>query len=156
MALPKKSHGTAFFIGTNTTALASETAWTAIGGAYASGTGIGLSWGSTDATTFADAVKQTFKTVADAGDIEISMRLDIADAGQIALKAAASDKSNVPYNFKIEIDDDNPSAGNNPTKFTFQCRVMSYEFGPGNTNSLYEAKSKLVLSTIVTQVAAAA
>lgn len=156
MAIPQKSHGTAFFIGTNSVALASESTWTAIGGAYASGTGIGIDWASTDATTFADVVKQTFKTVADAGDMEISMRLDLSDAGQIALKAAAADKANVPYNFKIEVDDDKVSVGNNPTKFTFQVRVMSFNYGPGNTNSLYEAKAKLVLATPVTHTAAAA
>lgn len=153
---PQKSRGTKFFIGTNSTALASESSWTQIQGAYASGNDIGQEWGNTDGTTFEDTVKQTLKTVADAGSFDLSMRLDLTDAGQTSLKAACADKNNKPYNFKIEMDDDKVSVGDNPTKFTFQVRVMSFKYGPGSTSSLYEAKAKIDLATLVTYTAAAA
>ncbi len=152
----QKSHGTKFFIGTKTSPLASETTWTRITDVHASGANFGSTYGSTDATTFSDAWKQDFKTIADAGDLELSIRLNLADAGQAALKLAAEDKANTPYNFKIEMDDDAVSVGDSPTKFSFQVRVMSFLYGPGSMNGLYEAKSKLSLVSGVTYVAAAA
>jgi|GEM_PF-2518108 len=147
--MAQKSHGTSFYIGSAATPFQIESAWTVIGGAYASGIGKGIKWSSTDGTVMADGVKQTLKTVADAGDFELSMRHDITDNGQIALKAAASDKANPAYNLKVVADDGRTI---DPMTFLISGRVMGYEFGPGNISSLWEAKSKIAMAAKVTEL----
>ena len=156
MESPQKSHGTRFYIGGNTLALASESSWTQIGGVKGTSGGAGVSYGTTDASSFGDTFKQMAKTMAEAGDLELTMNYLIADAGQVALRAAAANKSNVPYNFKIEVDDDAASVGDNPTKILTKVRVLSFENTIGGVNSLYEAKSKMVSTSGWTETAAAA
>ncbi len=156
MATPMKSHGMKIYIGTQTGAAASEASWTLIGGAYATGDAFGVTYGSVDGTSFDDAYKQMYKTVPDVGGLDLSIRRDIGDAGQVALKAAALDKTQVPYNFKITLDDDAASIGDNPTKWTVKARVMSFETGLGNVNSLVDLKAKLVFTEAPVETAASA
>lgn len=156
MATPMKTHGMKIYIGTQTGAAASESSWTLIGGAYATGDAFGVTYATADGTSFDDAYKQMYKTVPEVGGLDLSIRRALADAGQIALKAAALDNTQVPYNFKIELDDDAASVGNNPTKWTFKARVLSFETGLGGVNALVDLKAKLHITEAPTETAASA
>lgn len=152
----KKGAKQKWYIGTNSASLASESAWVAIEQCYMAGGANGVSWGTTDATTFDDDYKQDVKTIKDAGDVELALRRDVGLAGQVALRAAALDKSDAPYNFKCELDDDAVSAGNNPTTIKFQARVLAFTSSTAGVSALWDTKAKLALTSAPVETAAAA
>lgn len=147
MATRKKWAGARWFIGTKTTPLASETAWVEIEGARVASGGFGKEWQTTDATTFADGFRRNAKTIFDSGQLELTILRNIADPGQVALKAATDDKTDDPYNFKVDLDDNpDPSPGDGtPTSFRFAAQVHAFSGRAAGPLNLVEFMARLDL-----------
>ena len=143
----KKWAGARWYIGTKTAALASETNWTAIEGARAASGSFGKEWQTADATTMADHFRRNAKTIFDAGQIELTMLRNMADPGQAALKSACNDKTDTPFNFKVELDDNpDPSPGDgNPSTFRFRAQVHAFSGRAGGPTNLVEFMARLDL-----------
>lgn len=160
----KKNRRTKFYIGTKTTALASETAWTEIEGIQTIGGSIGLQFAAINATALTDSINQEVKGLPDAGDIDLTFMLETTAAsattphyaaGQKLLKDACDDESDAAYNFKIDLDDNPDTAGDGtPTRFTFQGHVMNFRANFGGNNTMVTGRSQIQLTTAVTFAAA--
>jgi len=157
MAVSKTWAKAKFFIGTNTTALASETAWTEVKGWVGGGPGGGGEFAMVDTSSIDDEVETSQKGSQAAGESTITVIANPADAGQIACAAAAAVINGAPFNFKFELADDAVSAGNNPTKWTFTAHVRGFALNPANgRNARVEKTLRLAKQTLVTETAAAA
>jgi len=154
----KKYAKARYFIGTKTAALESETAWTEIEGARSESGNAGKEWQTTDATVFADGFRRNAKTIYDSGQIDLMFLRNIADPGQVALKAACDDRTDEPYNFKVELDDNpDPAPGDgSPTTFRFRAQVQSFVRRGGQPTNLVEFTARLDLEDEVIEADASA
>lgn len=108
-------------------------------------------------TSLSDSRVQKVAGVRDAGEVELVMGYDPADAGQVALIAAFDANNGEPFNFKAELNDA-LTAGAGPhhgTQFFWKGVVMSKEFEAGSANDVVKLKVKVSLTTGVTIGAAA-
>lgn len=156
MADAKKWTGAKVYIGGNAAAHTAETSWTQIKGAIAGSIGGTGTWTEIDTSAIEDVTDTSMKGTLNPGDITFDVIANIADPGQIALAAAAADGKGRYYNFKVELDDDAASAGNNPTKWTFGAHVMSFEGKPMGRNARVEKTARLSKQTETVETAAAA
>lgn len=156
-ATQQKVRGTRFYIGGKTSAATPQTdaTWKEIKGAKALGGTLGTSWGTGDATVLTDTYKQSFKTIADAGSMDIGGNYFAdgntanKDPGQAALQAAALDTADDDvYNFKAV------QAGNGMITY-FVGRVTSFETPFGANTNLREFKSKIMFIQPPAEAAAA-
>lgn len=145
-------------IGTNTTALSSETAWVAIGEVES----VGNFADSSEIVRFlslTDSRVRKAKGTRDAGDVELVVGFDVNDDGQEDLKAAADDNTNNAYNFRIRLNDAPawaaPNVGSTPTTFTFRALVNGFQMRIGAANGTVLAATTLSITTAVTQTDAA-
>lgn len=130
-----------------TGALGSESGWTAIAG-IKSGLGtFGEKFASVDATAHGDSVRQNYKTMRDPDTINLVMNDLPADAGQVALAAAAADGTNAEYNFRHKEKD---GAGTVIKTHTFKARVFSFLLSPANLQGVHERTAMIELSTAFT------
>lgn len=154
----KKVRKASLYIGTNSVALASETTWTKVEGVVTLGGQIGTTYSRIEATTLDDDIKQEFKGIADGGQVDVECRLETTAAsattptlaaGQLALKAAADDEDDTPYNIKIELDDNpDPSGDGTPTRLSFQSRIFGFSITLGGNNAMAGVRSTLdIVST---------
>ncbi|MFG1201737.1 hypothetical protein V5F29_05015 [Xanthobacter aminoxidans] len=88
------------------------------------------------------------KGVANAGSMEVVMGADYADAGQLALRAAAKAKGS--YAFKLEFND-KPAAGASPKNSTrmFTALVMSASEQLDDANGVLKLNSTLEINSNV-------
>lgn len=91
------------------------------------------------------------KTTYDAGEMQLTMGKDPADAGQTALKAAAASDSD--YAFKIVLDDA-PAAGT-PTTVYFHAAVTGFKTQVGAADNIVKATTTLAINTKIIEVPAA-
>ncbi|MFG1349663.1 hypothetical protein [Xanthobacter autotrophicus] len=98
---------------------------------------------------------QKRKGVANAGSMEVVMGSDYADAGQLALRAAAAAKGS--YAFKIEFND-KPATGAAPKNSLryFTALVMSASEALDDANSILKLSSTLEINSNVVVVHASA
>lgn len=150
--------GVTLDIGTNTTALASESSWVDVGeieslGNFADASQI------VQFLSLSDSRVRKAKGTRDAGDVEVVVGFDVTDNGQAALKAAADDNSNNAYNIRIRLNDappwTGPNVGSTPTTFTFRALVNGFQIRVGAANNTVLAATTLAITTAVTQVNAA-
>jgi hypothetical protein len=102
-----------------------------------------------------DARMRKAKGVADAGEFEITVGRDPADAGQMALRAALA--SSAGYNFKLELTD-KPLAGASPKNTTlyFKALVNGTKNVMGGANDITKQTFTLAIQSEILEVAASA
>lgn len=153
-----KGSKTKLFIGGNTVDLpADETTWTEVGRVRSLDGTLGNTWKSADATTLDDDYERVLKTIRDGGKVDATVLLDLANAGQTAMKAAEDDGYGAPYNFKIECGDKPTGAGSKPTTVYFEALVMSSTVPGINNQRIIERKYMMDIqgpTTFVAKVAA--
>lgn len=141
-------------IGTNTTALASETAWVAVGEIES----IGNFNDTSEIVRFlslSDSRVRKAKGTRDAGDVEVVVGFDAGDAGQDDLKDASADNSNNAYNFRIRLNDAPTGSAPTPTTFTFRALVNGFQIRIGAANGTVLGATTLSITTAITEVAPA-
>ncbi len=148
-----KGSKTKLYIGTNTADLASESSWTLIGRLREISGTIGDTWKTADATTIDDDYERTMKTIRAGGDVDLTVLLDLADAGQQALTAAKNDATGAPYNFKAEFSDKPAGAASTPTTLKWEAHVTSAPLAGISPTRLVERKIKLDIQGPVTEQA---
>ena len=151
----KKTSKSKLYIGTNTTALASESSWTEIEGVKNIGGSAGSEWVTADGTVFSDDYQQNYKVIKKGGDMEITLQRDLDLPGQNALQTAFLSKLQAPYNFKVAFDDDAAGGTDEPSTILFPARVLSFGATPGGVTSSLEAKAKLDITGATIETAAA-
>lgn len=104
-----------------------------------------------DATALEDSVKQKLKGIPDSGDIELGGNRVYTDAGQNALKAAASDNDDDPYNFRIEVP--GAATGGDDVRYSFKALVTKFKDNPGNVDGLIEFSSMIAVTGAITETA---
>lgn len=146
------------FIGTNVTALASETAWEEIGEVENLGE-FGDSFTAIDFLSLNDGRVRKAKGSANAGDINLVIGYDYADAGHSDLRAAGDDTSSNPYNFMVQLNDappwEAPDIGSTPTTLKFRALVQGLRLNVGAANQIVTANTTLSITTAITWVEAA-
>lgn len=102
-----------------------------------------------DATALEDTVKQKLKGIPDSGDIELGGNRVFTDAGQNALKAAAIDTDDDPYNFRILV----PGAGASSAdlRYSFKALVTKYKDKVGNVDGIVEYAAMLAVTGVITE-----
>lgn len=102
-----------------------------------------------DATALEDSAKEKLKGIADSGDVELGGNRVYTDAGQNALKAAAEDTGDVPYNFRVEV----PGAGaaGADIRYSFKALASKFRDNPGQVDGLVEFAAMLAISGAITQ-----
>lgn len=102
-----------------------------------------------DATTLEDTAKQKLKGIPDSGDIELGGNRVFADAGQNALKAAAADNDDDPYNVQIVV----PGAGalGVDVTYDFKALVTKFKDNVGNVDGLVEFTAMLAVTGVITE-----
>jgi hypothetical protein len=108
-------------------------------------------------TSLGDGRTQKLAGVKDAGDFEIVMGYDAADAGQAALKAAFDGNTGAPFSFRVELNNAlTTGAGPHHGEYLyFNGVVLSYAFDPGNSKEVIKLKAKVSVTSAVVEVAAA-
>jgi len=102
--------------------------------------------------TLEDGRTKKLKGQADSGDMTVVVAYDSEDTGQDNLFAAAQDKGSVPYNIKIELNDQiTPSTGN-PTDFQFKAFVTSFRTQIGGANNEVRASVALAITSAITKI----
>jgi hypothetical protein len=81
-----------------------------------------------DATALEDSYREKIKGIPDNGDVEITGNRVFTDAGQNALRAAAEDTSDTPYNVRIQI----PGAGAGGSNVRAQFKAIISRFRDGD------------------------
>ena len=116
-----------------------------------------------DITATDDTSRQKLKGIPDLGDFTFGGNRSYKDAGQAALKAAADDVGDTPYNFKITFDDQ-PSGGNNPTSISFKAIVTTFRtnagevdgeghvFGDGRDHRQHDRDGGRIMAALDTQI----
>lgn len=155
--MAQKFAGAKLYIGGNTVAPGSETVWTEIADVTGYSGSFGETWATADDSKLADIGNKSVKTTVDYGTITIAWKPKSGDAGQTALLAAVADgKSDAAYNFKVELADDKPSVGDNPTKIVFSAHATSATYGAAARGNLVDRQTTLDLQTKPTFTFAAA
>jgi len=152
------STGCKIYIGSKTTALASETAWVEVG-EVENLNEFGDVFTPVLFTSLNDGRVRKGKGTADAGDLALVVGFDGDDTGQIALKAAAADTTSSPYNFRVTLNNAPPfvapATGSTPTEFRFRALVMGLRFTVGAADSTVTAATTISITTEITETAAA-
>jgi hypothetical protein len=116
--------------------------------------GLGTLGDTSESVTF-DAIgegrRKKMKGIRDAGNVEVVIGLDYADAGQIALIAA--EKTPHDYAFKITLNDAPP--GGTPGQRLFIAQVMSVAEAYDQANSVVKLNATLAVNSNVVRVPAA-
>lgn len=147
-----KTQGLVISIGT-TAATASTDTYTEIEGCKMAGGSPGITWSELDGTELKDTYKQSLKSLADAGTIELMGNLNVDPAtglatGQAALKTAAEDSSDPDiYNFKFVLA--------NGRIWYVKARVFGFTRQMGSVSNLLEFRSQLRVTAALTEAAAA-
>lgn len=81
-----------------------------------------------DATALEDTAREKIKGIPDNGDVELTGNRVYTDAGQNALRAAAEDTDDVPYNVRIQI----AGAGAGGTTVRNQFKAIISRFRDGD------------------------
>lgn len=147
-----RTEGTKVFIGT-TDAVADDEDWVQIKRCTATGP-LGPVASMQDVTALEDYAREKQKGMVDFGDVDLEMNRIITDAGQIALKAAAADEGDIPYNFKIEFDDAITAETGTPTKMVFKAVVLSFQTQALAVGSVRKVKSQLAITGAVVETVA--
>jgi hypothetical protein len=149
--LAKKSQGTKVYIGTTASDEGADT-FTEIKEIKQIGE-FGSEASIIDATALADAAKYKLKGTPDNGNVELSGNRAHTDAGQTALKAAADDVGDDPYNFRI-VFSDKVTGGGTGTTIKFKAIVTSFKTGVGGVDGLLGFVSQVAVTGLVTEQAA--
>lgn len=101
-------------------------------------------------TSLSDGRVQKVQGVADAGDIDLVVGFDPADAGQLAVIAAFV--AGGAFNFKVEL---NNKLTTNGTQFYFKGIVTGQNYEAGTSKDVIKLKVKIALTTGVIEGPAA-
>lgn len=104
----------------------------------------GTEYSTVDHVSLGTRQKRKFKGSYDNGSLQIQMGRDVADAGQLALKAAL--KSDASYTFLVTLQDG--------SKNYFTGKVMSYKTSVGSVDQITGATTTIELDSDVVEVAA--
>jgi hypothetical protein len=106
-------------------------------------------------TSLSDGRVQKVQGVADAGDIDLVVGFDPADAGQLAVIAAFT--AGGAYNFKVELNNalTTGSGPHNGTQFYFKGIVTGQSYEAGTSKDVIKLKVKIALTTGVIEGPAA-
>lgn len=110
----------------------------------------GDAWNSTDFTALADSRVRRFKTTRDAGEMQVVLGFDAADAGQSALVTAVDSKND--YAFKLTLDDEGSGSPSNPTTFYFRAKVMSNRVVGGSNDNVIRRNVTLAINSAIIQI----
>lgn len=104
---------------------------------------------SIDATALEDAIKQKLKGIPDGGQIETGGNRVYTDPGQNALRAAAFDTDDTPYNVRALV----PSVmgGGLSKRFQFKALVLKFDDTPGAVDGLVEFTSTIDITGAITE-----
>lgn len=102
-----------------------------------------------DATALEDDAKEKIKGIIDYGDIEFGGNRVYTDPGQAAMKAAAEDSSDEPYNFRIVV----PGAGAAGANIRLQFKVIVGKFrvNPGQVDGIQEFAATTAVTGAVSE-----
>jgi hypothetical protein len=137
---------------TTPTAYAALTPWTEIGEVEDLGE-FGDNVGLANFTALNNRRVRKFKTSFDAGDLQLTLGRDPADAGQVALAAAVA--ADADYAIRIELDDKPTPTGKN-TVFYFHAAVTKLTTQVGNADAIVKGSVNMAINTTVLIVPAAA
>lgn len=144
-----------FFVGTtkSASALADYTAdtWTEVTPVENLGE-FGAEGASVVFKAISDGYARKLKGTIDSGDIQLVCARDPADAGQIALRAAAT--SLFSYNFKVMLNDQSTANGATPTIYYFSGPVMSAKNSLGAGDDVTKTTFKISISGQILEVPA--
>jgi hypothetical protein len=149
----KTTTGVKFSVGTQSLTPASDT-YVAVGEIEEFG-GFGDSSEIISFNSLTDNRVRKVAGIRDAGEFELTYAVDWADAGQTALVAAHSGNTGLPFNFRVELNDDPTPGTGNGTRLDFSGVVAEIKYEPGKSNSVFKATAKIAITTGVTKTAAA-
>lgn len=150
-AAASKASKSSVFIGTNTADLSAESSWTKIGRLKEVSGSLGDTWRTADATVLDSDFELAQKVLRNGGELELTVFVDLGDAGQDAIVAAQSNGAGAPYNFKIELGDKPAGTTSKPTTFSFEAIVTTKPITGFSATRLVERKFKLMLQGPVTE-----
>lgn len=153
VAKASKTEGAKLYIGTTAENGASDT-YTQIKRVTSIGE-VGPETSAIDVTALEDYAREKIKGMRDHGDVEIEISRITSDPGQAALKAAADDDGDLPYNFRIEFDDQITPVTGNKTKIEFKAHVLAFRIAPVQVNGVVKVKSRLAITGETTETLAA-
>lgn len=146
------STGCKLYLGTNTTALASESAFIEIGEVQDLGE-FGDLKNIIRFISLSDSRVRKTPGSRDAGDITLTVGYDSTNAGQDDMRDAADYTGSQPYNVKIELNDALTTSGT-PTTFTFQAHVLGFRTRVGAADNTVLGTTTLAITSGVTTVSA--
>jgi hypothetical protein len=129
----------------------SSVSWTEIKGLESIGN-VGSTATAVDVTAIGDNGTRTLKGQRSGGSMELSMFVDYADAGQLALVAA--EKTDDDYAFKVEFDD--APSGGTPSLRLFIGKVMSAVEALDQANNAAKLTASIAINSNIVRVAASA
>lgn len=110
----------------------------------------GDAWNTTDFTALEDSRVRRFKTTRDAGQMQVVVGFDSADAGQSALVTAVESLND--FTFKLTLDDEGSGSPSNPTTFYFRAKVLSNRVAPGGNDNVIRRNVTLAINSAVIQI----
>lgn len=143
------SAGVKAYIG-GTGALATESGWSEIGEVSSIPT-FGASFSLVTTPSLGDNIVRKLKGIRDGGGGSFTLNFDSADAGQVALRAAADDTTSNGYNIKIELNDALSVSGT-PSTVTFKAMVMGAPLTVGAQDNVVSIETELQATTVPTIV----
>jgi len=108
-------------------------------------------------TALSDGRVRKYKGTRDAGNVTLTIGMDVADAGQDALTAALENSDSADYNFKVAFTDGDtvPSPDVTPTVVYFSGKVMSRRYGTGGADSIVKVSVDIAINSEIIEVEAA-
>ncbi len=108
----------------------------------------GTKWETGAFTPVATGRKEKFKTVKDAGDMQLTCARDGSDAGQQAAMDAAEDEQD-DYPIKVVLGDNPGGSGGKPTRSYFRALVTSATMVPGGAPDIVKTNIGLAVNSDV-------
>lgn len=108
----------------------------------------GTKWETGAFTPVATGLKEKFKTVQDAGDMQLVCARDGSDAGQQAAMDAAEDEQ-ADYPFMVTLGDKPAGAGAKPTRSYFRALVTSATLVPGGASDVVKTNIGVAVNSKV-------
>ncbi len=102
-----------------------------------------------DATALEDSAKEKLKGIPDSGDIEVGGNRVYTDTGQNALRVAAADTDDTPYNFRIHTP--GAGAGGSTVRQSFKALASKFRDKPGQVDGLVEFSAMLAITGVITE-----
>lgn len=108
-------------------------------------------------TALSDGRVRKFKGTRDAGNVTLTIGMDVSNPGQDALTAALENADSADYNFKVTFTDGDTAASPDvvPTVVYFSGKVMSRRYSTGGADSIVKVSVDIAINSAIIEVEAA-